>query len=208
MSVQTGEHGETHRRRSHDDGRVESSESDRRRPRSPVAVIIAVVSVAAVLAATLSDWPLATLSEFWSQHAMLTNLVSSAVFAGFTIAVIERWLRGQEERQEELRRRAEQRRLTVVRSAAYNAVARGPIALQLKHNDISITIDRDEVNILSVVSRHLPTDYQPIWGCDRDITLEHFFQTILGSKYDCLEWRSVASCKAPHSDLNRHLGSP
>jgi hypothetical protein len=112
---------------------VESSEPtdtrpDRRRRRSPVAAIIAALSVAAVLAVALSDWPLTTLSGFWSAHAMLTNLVSSAVFAGFTIAVIERWLHAQEQRQAEALRRAEQQRLAVVRSAAYNAVARGPIA--------------------------------------------------------------------------------
>jgi hypothetical protein len=93
-----------------------------------VAVIVAALSVAGVLAVALSDWPLSMLSGFWSEHAMLTNLVSSAVFAGFTIAVIERWLHTQEQRQAELRRRAAQQRLTVVRSAAYNAVARGPIA--------------------------------------------------------------------------------
>ena len=86
------------------------------------------MSVGAVAAVALTDWPLTTLSGFWSDHAMLTNLVSSAVFAGFTITVIERWLRRQEERQDESRRRSEQQRLTVVRSAAYNAVARGPIA--------------------------------------------------------------------------------
>jgi hypothetical protein len=102
--------------------------ADRQRPRSPLALAIAVLSVGAVVAVALSDWPLTTLSRFWSDHAMLTNLVSSAVFAGFTITVIERWLHRQELRQEVGRRRAEQRRLTVVRSAAYNAIARGPIA--------------------------------------------------------------------------------
>jgi hypothetical protein len=102
--------------------------ADRRRARSPAATVIALLSVGAFLTVALTDWPLTTLSEFWSEHAMLTNLVSSAVFAGFTITVIETWLRRQEERQDERRRRAEERRLTVVRSAAYNAVARGPIA--------------------------------------------------------------------------------
>jgi hypothetical protein len=98
------------------------------RPGSKLALAIAVLSVGAVVAVALSDWPLTTLSGFWSDHAMLTNLVSSAVFAGFTITVIERWLHRQEQRQEVSRRHAEQRRLTVVRSAAYNAIARGPIA--------------------------------------------------------------------------------
>jgi hypothetical protein len=102
--------------------------ADRHRARSPAAPVIALLSVGAFLAAALTDWPLTTLSEFWSDHAMLTNLVSSAVFAGFTITVIETWLRRQEERQDESRRRAEEQRLTVVRSAAYNAVGRGPIA--------------------------------------------------------------------------------
>jgi len=72
------------------------------------------LSVAAVLAVALSDWPLTTLSGFWSAHAMLTNLVSSAVFAGFSIAVIERWLHAQEQRQAEALRRGEQQRLSGV----------------------------------------------------------------------------------------------
>jgi hypothetical protein len=101
--------------------------ADRHRARSPAATVIALLSVGAFLTVALTDWPLTTLSEFWSDHAMLTNLVSSAVFAGFTITVIETWLHRQEERQDESRRRAEEMRLTVVRSAAYNAVARGPI---------------------------------------------------------------------------------
>jgi hypothetical protein len=93
-----------------------------------VAVTAAVLSVGAVIAVGVSDWPLGVWSGFWSDHAMLTNLVSSAVFAGFTVAVIQRWLHRQEQRQVQSRRLAEQRRLTVVRSAAYNAIARGPIA--------------------------------------------------------------------------------
>src|SRR4051794_31218172 len=59
---------------------------------------------------------------------MLTNLVSSAAFAVLTVTVIESWLRRQEARHTAAAQRAEQQRLTVVRSAAYNAVARGPIA--------------------------------------------------------------------------------
>jgi hypothetical protein len=101
---------------------------DGRSRRSRVGLTVGVLSAGAVAAAAISDWPLSTLSAFWSGHAMLTNLVSSAVFAGFTIAVIERWLRQQEQRHSDAGRRAEQQRLTVVRSAAYNAVARGPIA--------------------------------------------------------------------------------
>jgi hypothetical protein len=50
----------------------------------------------------------------------------------YSARIIERWLHRQEQRQkqrqEQSRRRAEQRRLTVVRSAAYNAIARGRIA--------------------------------------------------------------------------------
>jgi len=100
----------------------------RRRVHSRVPLALGVLSAGGVAAAVLTDWPLGTLSAFWSGHAMLTNLVSSAVLAGFTIAVIERWLHRQEERHSAARRHAEQQRLTVVRSAAYNAVARGPIA--------------------------------------------------------------------------------
>ena len=84
--------------------------ADRRRAH----LVIALLSVGAVAAVALTDWPLTTLSGIWSDHAMLTNLVSSAMFAGFTITVIERWLRRQEERQDGSQRRAEQQRLTVV----------------------------------------------------------------------------------------------
>ena len=59
---------------------------------------------------------------------MLTNLVSSAAFAVLTVRLIEAWLDRQEERRKTEVRRAEQERLTVVRSAAYNAVARAPFA--------------------------------------------------------------------------------
>ncbi|MGH4006617.1 MAG: hypothetical protein ACRDTH_00330 [Pseudonocardiaceae bacterium] len=90
--------------------------------------LIAGLSVGAVVGLALTDWPLASLSTFWSGHAMLTNLVSSAVFAVITVTIIESWLRRQEQRQNDARRRAEERRLTIVRSAAYNAVARAPIA--------------------------------------------------------------------------------
>jgi hypothetical protein len=80
-------------------------------------VLIGSLSVAAVVALALSDGPPASLSGFWSQHAMLTNLVSSAAFAVLTVTVIEAWVHHRQ-----------QRRLTVVRSAAYNAVARAPFA--------------------------------------------------------------------------------
>ena len=79
--------------------------------------LIGGLSVAAVVALAASDGPPASLSGFWSQHAMLTNLVSSAGFAVLTVTVIEAWVH-----------RRQQRRLTVVRSAAYNAVARAPYA--------------------------------------------------------------------------------
>lgn len=79
--------------------------------------LIGGLSVAAVVALAASDGPPASLSGFWSQHAMLTNLVSSAGFAVLTVTVIEAWVH-----------RRQQRRLTVVRSAAYNAVARAPFA--------------------------------------------------------------------------------
>ena len=89
--------------------------------------LIGGVSVTAVIALALSDAQPAA-SGFWSQHAMLTNLVSSAAFAVLTVTVIEAWVHRQEERRTAAIRRAEERRLTVVRSAAYNAVARAPIA--------------------------------------------------------------------------------
>ena len=79
--------------------------------------LIGGLSVAAVVASAASDGPPASLSGFWSQHAMLTNLVSSAGFAVLTVTVVEAWVH-----------RRQQRRLTVVRSAAYNAVARAPFA--------------------------------------------------------------------------------
>ena len=59
---------------------------------------------------------------------MLTDLVSSAAFTVLTVTVIEAWVHRQQERRTAAVRRAEQQRLTVVRSAAYNAVARAPIA--------------------------------------------------------------------------------
>ena len=90
--------------------------------------LIGGLSVAAVVVLALSDGPPASLSGFWSQHAMLTNLVSSAVFTVLTVTVIEAWVHRQQERRTAAVRRAEQQRLTVVRSAAYNAVARAPIA--------------------------------------------------------------------------------
>lgn len=90
--------------------------------------LIAGASLVAVVAVALVDWLLPSSSAFWSAHAMLTNLVSSALFAVITVTIIESWLRRQEHRQEDARRRAEEQRLAIVRSAAYNAVARGPIA--------------------------------------------------------------------------------
>ena len=89
---------------------------------------IGSLSVAAVVALAVSDGPPMSWSGFWSQHAMLTNLVSSAAFAVLTVTLIEAWLDRQEERRKTEVRRAEQERLTVVRSAAYNAVARAPFA--------------------------------------------------------------------------------
>src|SRR4051794_26388654 len=86
------------------------------------------MSAALVVGLALTDGPPASLATFWSQHAMLTNLVSSAAFTALTVTVIETWLRRQEARREAATSLAEQRRLTVVRSAAYNAVARAPIA--------------------------------------------------------------------------------
>lgn len=91
-------------------------------------LLIAGLSIAAVVGVALTDWPLESLSIFWSEHAMLTNLVSSAVFAVITVTIIERWLRSQEARHNDARRREEERRLSIVRLVAYNAVARAPIA--------------------------------------------------------------------------------
>ena len=64
----------------------------------------------------------------WSQHAMLTNLVSSAAFTVVTVTVMEAV--GAPPAGAAHRRRAAggAAALTVVRSAAYNAVARAPIA--------------------------------------------------------------------------------
>lgn len=90
--------------------------------------LVGGLSVAVVIVLALSDGPPTSLSGFWSQHAMLTNLVSSAAFTVLTVTVIESWLRRQEKRRNADAQRAEQRRLTVVRSAAYNAAARAPIA--------------------------------------------------------------------------------
>src|SRR3954467_13254717 len=90
--------------------------------------LVAMLSVVAFGGLAITDWPSGALSSFWSDHAMLTNLVSSAIFAVVTVTVIEAWLREREDRQKELLRRAEEHRLTIVRSAAYNAVARAPIA--------------------------------------------------------------------------------
>ena len=53
--------------------------------------LIGGLSIAAVVALAASDGPPASLSGFWSQHAMLTNLVSSAGFAVLTVTVIEAW---------------------------------------------------------------------------------------------------------------------
>ena len=44
--------------------------ADRRRARSPAATVIALLSVSAFLTVALTDWPLTTLSDFWSDHAM------------------------------------------------------------------------------------------------------------------------------------------
>jgi hypothetical protein len=90
--------------------------------------LIAGLSIGAVVGVAVTDWPFGSLSIFWSEHAMLTNLVSSAVFAVITVTIIEWWLRSQEERQNDARRREEERRLITVRLVAYNAVARAPIA--------------------------------------------------------------------------------
>ena len=60
--------------------------------------LIGGLSVAAVVALAASDGPPASLSGFWSQHAMLTNLVSSAGFAVLTVTVIEAWVHRQQER--------------------------------------------------------------------------------------------------------------
>lgn len=88
----------------------------------------AVAAVVLVVGVALTDWLLTPVSAFWSEHSMLTNLFASGVFAVVTVTVIDRWLQNQEQRQRDARQREEQQRLTVVRSVAYNAVARGPIA--------------------------------------------------------------------------------
>ena len=49
-------------------------------------------------------------SPVWPQHAMLTNLVSSAAFTVLTVTVIEAWVHRQQERRTAAVRRAEQQR--------------------------------------------------------------------------------------------------
>jgi hypothetical protein len=95
---------------------------------SPGRMAVAGFAVVLLLVVLLTDWLSTTVSGFWSSHAMLTNLVSSGVFAFLTVAVIDWWLKKQQERQSEQRQHEERRRLMIVRSVAYNAVARGPIA--------------------------------------------------------------------------------
>jgi hypothetical protein len=87
--------------------------------------LVGGTSVAAVVGLALTDGPPLSLSAFWSQHAMLTNLVYSAAFTALTVTVIESWLRRQEARHEATVRQAEQRRLTVVRPAGRVGVTGG-----------------------------------------------------------------------------------
>jgi len=49
-------------------------------------VAVSGFAVVLVLVVVLTDWLSAAVSGFWSGHAMLTNLVSSGVFAFLTVA--------------------------------------------------------------------------------------------------------------------------
>ncbi|MGD9531305.1 hypothetical protein [Pseudonocardia sp.] len=91
-----------------------------------VAIGYVIATVGLVLA--LADGLLAPVSAFWSAHSMLTNVVASGIFTIVTVTVIEGWLRNQERHRRAAEAEQERRRLRIVRSVAYNAVARGPIA--------------------------------------------------------------------------------
>jgi hypothetical protein len=76
-------------------------------------LVTAIVTVLIVVALGLSDWPIGTLQAFWTDHAMLTNLLSGMIFVGIGLTVVEQWLA-----------RREEIRLRLVTSVAYSSVAR------------------------------------------------------------------------------------
>jgi hypothetical protein len=55
--------------------------------------------VAVVVATTATDWPTGLLEGFWRNHSMIASVVSGLLLLAVGLAVVEGWVRDQEERQ-------------------------------------------------------------------------------------------------------------
>lgn len=64
----------------------------------------------------ITDWPLGLLSEFWAEHSMLTNVVSSMLFLLMGATIVEAWLS-----------REDSRRFQVIQAAAFSSLSNAPI---------------------------------------------------------------------------------
>ncbi|ANY05758.1 hypothetical protein [Pseudonocardia sp. HH130630-07] len=81
------------------------------------ALGIGALAAALVLVLVLGDWPSGVLTEFWAEHAMLTNVVSSLLFLLVGATLVEWWIA-----------RQDARRYRIIEVTAYGAVARAPLA--------------------------------------------------------------------------------
>ena len=113
-------------------------------------VVASISSGVLLVAICLTDLFVPDVSDFWSAHAMLTNVVSSLVLVLVGATILDQWLK-----------REDTRKLRVIESAAYDAVARPLIAQwrilwllingdrQLGEADFEIPeSDRDEIRRL------------------------------------------------------------
>jgi hypothetical protein len=84
------------------------------RARGSGRALLSLVSAALLLVSlALTDWQADGIRRFWAEHAMLTNLLSSAVFVVVGFTFVDRWLK-----------RREARRLRLVIAVAFASVGR------------------------------------------------------------------------------------
>lgn len=84
-----------------------------------VRVTLYILLLALLLVTVGSDWPTGLLTQYWSDHAMLTNIVSSLIFVALGATIVERWSSRQSDK-----------RFSVIESTTYEAVANTPLGIR------------------------------------------------------------------------------
>ena len=88
----------------------------RKRSRRSTAIALGVAAGILLLFLVITDWPLGMLSEFWAEHSMLTNVVSSLLFLLVGATIVETWLS-----------REDYRRFQVIQAAAFSSISNAPL---------------------------------------------------------------------------------